>query len=94
MFYSSKQKLEMVVLDYYNECSTNKDYVYFERILFIGVENINDNIFLRFELENGKQMRRSINDVGLGYKHVAASAGHKEIVFKDIDSDDKDKINV
>ena len=48
--------------------------------------------FLRFELENGKQMRRSINDAGLGYKHVAASAGHKEIVFKDIYSDDKDKI--
>ena len=94
MLYSSKQKLEMVVLDYYNECSTNTDYVYFERILFLGVENINDNIFLRFELENGKQMRRSINDVGLGYTHVAASAGHKEIGFKDIDSDDKDKINV
>ena len=45
MFYSSTQKLEMVVLDYYNECSTNTDYVYFERILFLGVENINDNIF-------------------------------------------------
>ena len=94
MLYSSKQKLEMVVLDYYNECSTNTDYVYFERILFLGVENINDNIFLRFELENGKQMRRSINDVGLGYTHVAASSGNKKIVFKDIDSDDKDKINV
>ena len=94
MLYSSKQKLEMVVLDYYNECSTNTDYVYFERILFLGVENINDNIFLRFELENGKQIRRSINDVGLGYTHVAASAGHKKIVFKDIDSDDKDKIIV
>ena len=94
MLYSSEQKLEMVVLDYYNECSTNTDYVYFERILFLGVENINDNIFLRFELENGRQIRRSINDVGLGYTHVAASAGHKEIVFKDIDSDDKDKIIV
>lgn len=94
MLYSSKQKLEMVVLDYYNECSTNTDYVYFERILFLGVENINDNIFLRFELENGKQMRRSINDTGLGYTHVAASNGHKEIVFKDMDSDNKDKILV
>jgi hypothetical protein len=89
MLYSSKQKLEMIVLDYYNECSTNTDYVYFEHIHFLGVENINDNIFLRFELENGNQMRRSINDVGLGYKHVAASNGHKEIVFKDIDSDNK-----
>jgi hypothetical protein len=77
MLYSSKQKLEMVVLDYYNECSTNTDYVYFERIQFLGVENINDNLFLRFELENGNQMRRSINDVGLGYTHMAASNGHK-----------------
>lgn len=29
MMSSSKQKLEMIVLDYYNECSTNTDYVYF-----------------------------------------------------------------
>ena len=84
MLFSIKQKLEMIVLDYYNECSTNTDYVYFENIQFLGIENINGNLFLRFELENGNQMRRSINDTGLVYTHVAASNRHKKIVFKDI----------
>jgi hypothetical protein len=94
MLYSSEQKLEMIVLDYYNEYSTRTGSVYFERIRFLGVEYIKNNLLLRFELENGKQIRRSINDTGLGYTHVAASNGHKEIVFKDMDSDNKDKILV
>lgn len=81
---SLEEKRNMVVLDYYDECSTIFECVYFDHIRFLGIENINDNLFLRFELKNGKQMRRSINDGNLVYKHVDVSDGHKEIVFTDI----------
>ncbi len=55
--------------------------VYFERIRFIGYELFCNNICLRFQLDNGKQIRRMLNDDGVEYKHVAASDGVKEIVF-------------
>jgi hypothetical protein len=81
---SIKEKLNLIVLDYYDECSTISEYVYFDRIRFLGIENINNNLLLRFELKNGKQMRRLINDGNHTYKHVGVSDGHKEIVFTDI----------
>ena len=75
------EKLKLIVLDYYAEYSTKSKCVYFERIRFIGYELFCNNICLRFQLDNGKQIRRMLNDDGVEYKHVAASDGVKEIVF-------------
>lgn len=76
-------KKELVLLDYYDEYSTTSNTLNFAHIRFIGYENVGkNNLCLRFQLDNGNQIRRMISDDGVEYKHAAVSDGHMEIVFK------------
>ena len=85
----------MKLLNYYNEYSTyltsidsnNPKYLLFENLCFLGIdENIN---CYRFELENGVQIRRLINDKYMSYELVKDEIEYStddisKIVFKEI----------
>ncbi len=63
-----REKQEMKVLHYYNEYLGSNKILIFEKILFLGIENICNNLFLRFQMENNKQFRRDIHNDDLIYE--------------------------
>jgi hypothetical protein len=84
------EKKEMKILNYYNEYTSNKLYLCFSHIRFLGIETISSNQFFRFELDNGNQFRRNVND---GYYEQITDDNYsdeeiKKIVFKDIKDSD------
>ena len=81
-------KNDLILLDYYDEYSTTSNTLNFAHIRFIGYENVGkNNVCLRFQLDNGNQIRRMISDNGVEYKHAAVSDGPIEIVFKPFSMD-------
>ena len=97
-------KRSMKLLNYYNQYSTylssmdgkehiNEKYVVFENLRFLGIDDVN---CLRFELNNGCQIRRSIDDTHLSYEAVTdieySKDEIKKIVFKEITN--KDDTNI
>jgi hypothetical protein len=92
-----EEKQTMKVLNYYNEYSNfqNDKYLYFEKLCFLGIEYVADNQCLRFQLENGLQIRRQIMDT-LYYEHVPrenddkiTDEDKKNIFFLEIKNEDK-----
>ena len=67
----------MKILNYYNEMSSYSNQVQYPNIQFLGIEYINDNPLLRFQLESGKQFRRQLNDNGMYYEHVPSENDDK-----------------
>ena len=83
---------ELKVLNYYNEYSnSNIKCLYFSNIRFLGTETIGDNKFLRFELDNGSQFRRNINESSY-YEQLTdinySEDDTKNIKFKEIKNSD------
>lgn len=60
----------MKVLNYYNEMSNDSKQIQYPNVLFLGIEYINNNPLLRFRLENGKEMRRQVNDNNTYYEDI------------------------
>ena len=96
-------KHSMKLLNYYNEYSTylssidgtNEKYLTFKNLRFLGKEE-NINCY-RFELENGVQIRRIIDDKYMSYEPVTTKKEYstddiEKIVFKEIICD-KENIN-
>jgi hypothetical protein len=75
------EKCNLIILDYYNEYSSKTNILYFERIRYLGID---EDKCLRFQIENGRQIKRSIHDAGVKYEHAAASDGYMNIVFNEI----------
>ena len=65
-----EEKNAMKFLNYYNEMSSYSKQVQYPNVLFLGIEYINDNPLLIFKLQNGKQIRRQLNDNGTYYEHI------------------------
>ena len=66
-------------------------YVVFENLRFLGIENMN---LLRFELNNGCQIRRHINDNYFSYEALTDIDYNeyeiKKIIFKEITTDNNE----
>jgi hypothetical protein len=96
-----QEKKAMKILNYYNEMSSYSNEVQYPNVLFLGIEYINDNPLLRFQLKSGKQFRRQINDNGMYYEHVPSEnddnikdEDKKNIKFSEIKNEDNsNKIN-
>ena len=73
----------MKILNYYNEMSTYSKQIQYPNVVFLGIEYINDNPLLIFKLQNGKQIRRQLNDNGTYYEHIPTEKDDK-ITNKDI----------
>jgi hypothetical protein len=93
-----EEKKAMKILNYYNEMSSYSKKVQYSNVLFLGIEYINNNPLLRFRLENGKQMRRQLNDVGTYYQYIPSKNTHSKcdeevsnIKFNEID-DSREKL--
>ena len=91
-----QEKRSMKPLHYYNEMSSYSKQICYPNIQFLGIEYINDNLFLRFKLENGKQFRRQLNDTTSYYEHVngenydkITDVMIKNITFDKIESSEK-----
>lgn len=65
-----EEKKSMKVLNYYNEMSNDSKQIQYPNVLFLGIEYINNNPLLRFRLENGKEMRRQVNDNNTYYEDI------------------------
>ena len=65
-----EEKKSLKILNYYNEMSSYSKQIQYPNVLFLGIEYINDNPLLRFRLENGKEMRRQVNDNNTYYEYI------------------------
>ena len=95
---NEEKKRSMKLLNYYNEYSTylssmegtNEKQLLFENLRFLGIEDIN---CLRFELNNGFQIKRRIDDIYVSYEALTDIEYNedefKKIVFKEIISENK-----
>ena len=99
-------KRSMKLLNYYDEYSnylssmdgdgTDQDghkYLVFENLRFLGIEDMN---LLRFELNNGCQIRRHINDNYFSYNALTDIDYNedeiKKIIFKEITTDANENV--
>jgi hypothetical protein len=84
-----QEKRSLKHLHYYNEMSSYSKQLYYPNIQFLGIEYIYDNLFLRFKLENGKQIRRPLDDKTCYYEHIQTDNYDKitDVMIKNIKFD-------
>ncbi len=64
------EKKSMKPLNYYNEMSAFSKQIHYPNVRFLGMEYINDNPLMRFQLENGKHFRRQLFDNSIYYEPI------------------------
>jgi hypothetical protein len=63
-----QEKCDMKKLGFYKEIHSCSKHILYEKVQFLGLEYIGNNLFLRFQLVNGKHFRRLVNDEYFTYE--------------------------
>ena len=86
----NQQQPTLRVLNYYNEYhDSNKTVLCNSKLRFLGIEYENTNPLMRFEMQNGLQIRRQLIDI-MYYEHIPTDndiyteEDIKNIKFKEI----------
>lgn len=84
------QQPSLRILNYYDEYNdSNKTCLYNSKLRFLGIEYVNTNPLMRFEMQNGLHIRRQLSEK-IHYEHVPTEndiyteEDIKKIKFKEI----------